>query len=429
MKKSSEENDEVSAFIIGDPHFKKNYIAEGQDFIERCVDKAAESSPTFIVVLGDILDTHDTANVQPFNLAYDFIERLSDITDVYVLIGNHDLMNNRQILTDNHFFRPLRKFDNVKIVDISPIYVEYSDKSFVFCPYVPPGEFQGALDELIKQGEMWDIVDCIFAHQEFKNCKYGAIISNVGDEWDEDYPPVISGHIHDEQKVGKNIYYPGSSRQLSFGENGKKRVWNVSFTNNEEETFTIDKINLGMKEKRTLNYTIDELTSDIESHIKKIAKKHHIRLKLTGTSEQFKVFRARKLYKEFQALQIKFAYNPVKEDKIDENRKLGREQANFLGVLNELVIRSKDDNIKHAYEEITHQKLGEDTEPFSFSHPSKCPECDNDMYVGCSDECGYAECGECDFQSDFLEEMCSNNIHCECCCGEEDEDVNSDDSN
>ena len=81
---------------------------------------------------------------------------------------------------------------------------------------------------MVLEGETWELADCIFAHQEFRGCKMGKEISK-GDEWNAEYPLVISGHIHDYQIVGKNILYPGSSIQHTYTETHNKRIWLVDW--------------------------------------------------------------------------------------------------------------------------------------------------------------------------------------------------------
>jgi DNA repair exonuclease SbcCD nuclease subunit len=52
----------------------------------------------------------------------------------------------------------------------------------------------------------------------------GAIVSKDGDEWNEEFPQIISGHIHDNQTPQKNIYYTGSPLQHAFGDTDKRVV-------------------------------------------------------------------------------------------------------------------------------------------------------------------------------------------------------------
>ena len=96
-----------------------------------------------------------------------------------------------------------------------------NDRKLVFLPFIPTGRFVEALDS---DDEPWKDADMVFAHQEFRGAKMGAKISEEGDEWKEDWPSVISGHIHDRQ-ILRNIYYTGSCLHNDFSDiNTKKFV-------------------------------------------------------------------------------------------------------------------------------------------------------------------------------------------------------------
>jgi len=343
--------DNVTSLVIGDPHFKAKNLKEGREFVDKVVAKADKYKPTFIVCLGDTLDTHEIGRSPPYNLALEFIRKMSDIAPFYLIIGNHDLINNQQFLTDSHFFNACKTWHNVHIVDY-PTWAQYGECSFAFCPYVPLGRFTEAMDELTKEGEAWDLADCIFAHQEFLGCKMGAIESINGDEWDENYPPVISGHIHDEQNVFPNIYYPGSSIQHAFGESPNKKIWYVTFNQLEDPPyFNITKINLGMKGKKIIYKNIEE----VEKFDFTLSNKYHIKLCLTGTSEQFKVFRRGNFYSRLVKAGVKIAYTAVKINKEDLAMRT-REQTSYRGMLRELV-KKKSDEVRAVYKELLEEKL------------------------------------------------------------------------
>ena len=349
----------TTAFIIGDPHFKAKNLYEVHDFIERTLEIAAQKKPTFIVILGDTLDTHEVVRVQPHNLACEFIDGLSEIAPVYLIIGNHDLINQCQFLTDNHIFNPLKKWPGVTVVD-KPIYATYNDFSFVFCPYVEPGKFVTALNTVIEDGETWELVDCIFAHQEFKGCKMGAIVSEIGDKWNEDYPPVISGHIHDSQTIGENIFYPGSPIQHGFGELSNKRIWNVTFGEETPPYFSIEKINLGLKGKKILYLDVD----NIDKFDKKLLNKYNIKISLSGTSEQFKLFRQSKIRTELIREGVTIVYAPV-NDIVTSGVKRTRKQVSFLEVLKEIV-KKKTPPVQEVYKElVTPEELEDSSSNYS----------------------------------------------------------------
>lgn len=371
----------TTAYVIGDPHFRNGVLKEGEEFLRRCVAKAKQCEPTFIVCLGDILHTHETTHSQSYNLAVRFIQSLSDIAPTYLLIGNHDYINNQQFLTDAHFFNPLKGQPNITIVD-TPTYASYGDQSFVFVPYVPPGRFIEALNRITEQGEAWDVCDAIFAHQEFLGCKMGAIQSLQGDEYDESYPPVISGHIHDAQELG-NIYYPGSAIQHAYGESPDKRVWLVTFGTDDPPYFDIKKFNLGMKGKKMVYMSLD----DVETFDFDVLKKYHVKLSLKGTTEGFKVFRRGSFYTKLTKAGVKIAYSPIAVERETLSRST-REETSYRGMLRQLV-KERSAEVQAVYNELLEDSVATESDDEDEDEGDECDEDDeecDDNEDACNDE-------------------------------------------
>src|SRR5271156_171445 len=176
----------VTCLVIGDLHFMKNNLQKMAEFTEKAIQQAKTLKPTFIVILGDTLHDHATVRIQPHNAAIKFLYEMTRVAPVYLLIGNHDMINSKQFLTDETIFLPLKHWKNMTVVD-RPVNVDIKDKQFVFCPYVENGRFIEALNTL---GECcWELADCIFGHQEMRGCKMSKGISTEGDEWSPDFPP------------------------------------------------------------------------------------------------------------------------------------------------------------------------------------------------------------------------------------------------
>ena len=166
----------------------------------------------------------------------------------------------------------------VTIVDY-PIYVEMDGFSFSAVPYVPPGSFMDALNFIPR----WKDSDVIFAHQEIKGCKMGAIVSEEGDEWLDEYPFLVSGHIHSNQWVGKNVYYPGSCMQHAFGESEKNIITEMAFKDCKTNFVEHD---LGLPRKRIVYVDMED--------IKKYQipdTKDKIKLTVSGNQQEFKSFK------------------------------------------------------------------------------------------------------------------------------------------
>jgi DNA repair exonuclease SbcCD nuclease subunit len=76
---------------IGDPHFKTDNIEEVNLFIQKIKQLCLREQPNLIVILGDLLHTHERIHVSALNKAYELIEILRNISKTVILVGNHDM--------------------------------------------------------------------------------------------------------------------------------------------------------------------------------------------------------------------------------------------------------------------------------------------------------------------------------------------------
>jgi len=262
----------ITALVIGDVHIKTTNIPDIDIFIKKVCDIIILEKPEFTVLLGDILDTFEKINTFELNKAIELIDKIRKLSKLYVLIGNHDMVNCLQYLTENHWANSLKSWDNVVIVDKT-----IEENNFVYTPYVPNGRFIDALNEL-QETYNWKNAKCIFAHQEFYGAKMGSIISEDGDKWMSNYPNVVSGHLHMNQRPQKNIYYPGSSMQVAYGETDDNIVSLLTFTNNN---FDIKEIPLGMTRKKIIYTTIEN------AEIPEEDVNNKIKMSISGDYEEF----------------------------------------------------------------------------------------------------------------------------------------------
>jgi len=345
--------------LIGDPHFKTSNALETNQ-LHQSVIKYLKSNPSidFVVVLGDILHCHEKIHTQPFCRSVSFLTNLADERETFVLIGNHDRINNNVFLTEEHPFVGLKEYPNLHIVDTTLYYPtsllqkkkkekeKEEELLFAFVPYVPNGRFKEALEfipnkENKENKREYEKCTAIFAHQEFKGCKMGAIISEEGDEWEEELPAVFSGHIHDHQRLQKNIFYPGIPFQHGFGDSDDKAVYLLTIgPPSEKRDWKTEKIELDITPKKLYNMTLEQFTTFIppEKAIIKINFQcHESTMKKMISSEKFR--------EKIKKHNIEFKL------KVEKTKKIIKNHSSFLENLERRVSQS-DKQVQEIYREI-----------------------------------------------------------------------------
>jgi len=337
--------------IIGDPHFQMSNMDEVKIFIQKCsahVKKQKENLYA-IVVLGDVLHDHERVHSTALNVAVNFLNELAEISPTYVLVGNHDLINNSQFLTQNHWMNALKTNKNITVVD-EVIEEIWEDKTVFMVPYVP----NGRLVEALNTGGDWPDADVIFAHQEIKGVKMGSIVSEHGDEWKDDWPFVITGHIHQNQTPQPNVFYPGSALQVAFGESERNIIAEVDLNKLCREE--IKEVDLGMQKKKIL-YTD---ASDLKKVVKKIEpggtyENHKLKVCVDGSKEEFKALKKTAAFKKLQKKGVKVVYKrkraAIKADnmRMIQARDVLNGRDGFSEILARLVKESTSTELKKAY--------------------------------------------------------------------------------
>ena len=346
----------ATILFIGDPHFQVSNIQEVDLFLERIINLATEKQPDLIIVAGDLLHTHERLHTIALNKAYELVDNMRLISKTYVLVGNHDYIQNQQFLTENHWMNGMKEWDNTVIVD-QVVSETIDGEKFVFVPYVPPGRFEEALGTM--DGD-WKDASCIFAHQEFAGCKMGAIISVEGDKWPVDYPHVVSGHIHSRQIPQENIYYTGSAMQHAFGESEKNIIAYLKFINREYEREEVD---LQLPRKKIVYMDVE----DVDNYEVPVTE-DKLKVTLSGNYDQFKALKKTKKYKKLLEKGVKVVFKPKKlkkkkKKKLDEDGnevevvdEVQSSGTDFKTILGSIVNDQRDPYLVQAYELIVNGK-------------------------------------------------------------------------
>jgi len=274
----------MSFLVIGDIHLKTGNLIEIEQVFQEIIKVSKERNDyDAIIFLGDIFDKHEMIHIEVLTTATNFFYELSNIKPIYILIGNHDRPNNSTFLNNKHHLNALKYWKNTYIID-DILIQEIKGKKFVFVPYVPPGRFLEALQT--KDINLNDVT-CIFAHQEFKGSELSpGIKSENGDIWNNN-TYIVSGHIHEYNKLNEYILYIGTPIQQTYGEKTNKTISMITFCddlNVESRSCKMneERICLCIPRKIEINLTCKELlNTKFEEGIK-------CRVILTGNQSELK---------------------------------------------------------------------------------------------------------------------------------------------
>lgn len=331
--------------FIGDLHVKTDNREQIDLLLTEVFGLLTEHTYDAIVLGGDILHYHERLFTQPLNQALHFIQSLSTIAKVYVLVGNHDYINNSQFLTRNHWLNALKTWNNVVIVDRA-----LEEEHVLFLPYVPPGRLVEAMETVTKR---WNYKEVIFCHQEFRGCKMGAITSVEGDEWDDEYPLVISGHIHDHQLVGKKVVYPGTPLQHGFGDSTIRRLCDITVKVNST---SYDWIDLNMPRKHIIHCDINSIHDVLDQKIDHVSERDKIKVKLESTPEQFAMFKQTSQYKQLLERGVRFQIKAPSSSSSDDAPSPTTEEVHFMKILEKLS-KSDEPIVYQLFQEVVMKKI------------------------------------------------------------------------
>jgi acylphosphatase len=195
-----------------------------------------------------------------------------------------------------------------------------------------------------------------------------SIISIDGDRWDSKNPNVISGHIHKNQTIN-NIYYPGSSMQVSFGETDRNIISSVEF-NDDERCYILNEIEIDLPRKKIVYIDVDDFDSfDISKN--KNNENDKVKVSVSGSYEEFKTLKKTKKYKDMVDngnIQVVFKTKKKELKRIKEhlseqieNQKNNNEDGNgtlsFQNILSEFIKNEKNPYLFETYEFVINNKL------------------------------------------------------------------------
>ena len=222
--------------------------------------KSDNEENSLIVICGDIIHEKDKITPELIILLREFIKNLSDITDVLLFSGNHDLIenNNDRIPNLEALTQDIKNIYYLKNSD------NYEFENVIFS--LSSLEDKKGFKKLPKTSK----IKIALYHGMLKEISFSNGGLSVNDFSDYDY--VLLGDVHERQYLKENIAYCGSLIQQNFGETLQNHgfiKWNIK----ENDSYNIDIPN---------NYgfvTINDINDNV---LKNMPKNSRIRYNLTN---------------------------------------------------------------------------------------------------------------------------------------------------
>jgi DNA repair exonuclease SbcCD nuclease subunit len=191
----------MKTLYVGDPHCTVEEIPDCTALMGLVWQEAMAEGVDQVIILGDLHNNFAVTNVHVTDFWRTQLKKLAALCPVIALVGNHDMLGNGQS-------RPhaLVAYDDIVTVIDTPTKLEDT----LYIPYLPePNLFHRAVAG-------FPLAKRIVCHQEFNGAQYdNGFFAPNGVDPGLMQVPVLSGHIHTPQRVGRgegSVWYPGAPR-------------------------------------------------------------------------------------------------------------------------------------------------------------------------------------------------------------------------
>lgn len=227
------ENKATNVIFLADVHlgarannlgWQENMKSYFYDFFMPYVKKESKKYNTILVIAGDYFENRQVIDINVMNMGIDIMKSLSEIVPVYIIIGNHDIYQERSI--DINSLKIFSNMNNVHVIDeISLLHIQ-NDKRILLIPWVGDKKKE---NEILKVHK--DDADIFVMHAELSGMNFDngrPITDGVDSECIKD-KMLVSGHIHTRQERGNLLYLGGPYHTKRSDMGNAKGIYNFLF--------------------------------------------------------------------------------------------------------------------------------------------------------------------------------------------------------
>lgn len=343
----------VKILLFGDLHLRKGYLKQGVQLAKAMRLVVESTRPDYVILLGDVLHTHETVYVKALKILEEILEFLTNsVRETFIIVGNHDFVSASENQSSEHPLNPFSRWPRVKIIDRMQIVdldlppYPRTQIRMVMTPYLPYSvNFSATLEKLLGNKNRsppvtLEDIDVVFAHQPFLQ------VDPKAGSYPEDYPVIYSGHIHDRMTIQDNIHYVGSSAQVAIDEHPDKFCLLLSF--DPEKKIKEDWIRLDVRSRVKLSVPIENL-EEKRKELLSLSTRHDLVVTITGlgTSEREVPTKTEKQLQR-NGITLNYEDDPDRSIEVDIKNPRLQKKKNFDLILKELISKA-DENTQNAY--------------------------------------------------------------------------------
>jgi len=247
--------------MISDVHFNMNTLhTASKALITAC--QHAEKLKVPLVIAGDLNDTKAIIRAEVANQLISIMKYST--CKKFVLVGNHDLVNEKSTEHSLNFLEPY-----ATVIDVPRVYMDLPEVFFI--PYQSNTE---KLSMILKAPRTEQIY---VMHQGFKGAFMGdyAIDKSSIDVSEVAHVKVFSGHYHKHQTLG-TVTYVGNPYTVSFGEanDGPKGFLVVNTDGSYEQ--------IPLKLRKHVKIEVEVQSNSMVVPVDDVTEEDYVWLKLSG---------------------------------------------------------------------------------------------------------------------------------------------------
>lgn len=298
--------------LLTDTHLNKENHDLVKDIFNQAADLALSLGCDTLYHAGDWFTNRISQNLDTLLSLADIFESLENKgVNIIGIPGNHDKTNQ----DSSKSYLNIYKNDNFVLLKEEEFLIDYQNNvALGFLPYFTESYIQRLenLDKNRKKLKKQGFKTILITHKGFNGVRNndGSVVEDgVPRELVKFWDLVLVGHYHDASKVGKNIFYVGSSHQANFGENIEDKGFAIIYS---DATFEKVISKFPIYKKIELNFK-DDIETELEM-LKNLTdfKEDNIRIVFKGEREDLHKINQSEL--KSLGIEIKYEFNDINEE-------------------------------------------------------------------------------------------------------------------